>query len=221
MLQPGHPIARAWRGATAVVVVAALVIQVPITAAAVDGFFTTPTARVVNLFLFFTILSNVLVGVTAVGLAVAPPGPGRPARLVGRVARVDAVLAISVTAAVYHTLLAPTYDKVGAEAFANQLFHSVVPAMAVLGWLVLGPRGEVDRRVVLLSLAYPLAWLVMALVRGAVIDWYPYPFLDVLALGYGRVAFDAAGITLLFLVLATAFAALDRVLTRRRADLAA
>lgn len=218
VLPPGHPVARAWRAATALVVVVALVIQVPITANVTDGFFTTPTSRVVNLFLFFTILSNILVAVTATALAVAPDrAPG----LVERVARFDAVLAISVTAAVYHTLLAPTYDKIGAEAFANQLFHSVVPAMAVLGWLASGPRGEADRRVVGWSLVYPLAWLVMALVRGAVLSWYPYPFVDVLALGYGRVAVNAVGVTLLFLVLAAAFAGLDHALDRGRGRITA
>jgi hypothetical protein len=216
VLPPGHPIARIWRAATTLAVLTALVIQVPITAGAVEGFFDTPAARVVNLFLFFTILSNVLAGVTAAALALAPPRTDRPAGLLGRVARFDAVLAVTVTAAVYHTLLASLYHLVGAEAFADQLFHTVVPAMTVLGWLLFGPRDEVDRRVVAWSLAYPLAWLAMALVRGAIIGWYPYPFVDVLELGYGRVAVNAVGVTLLFLVLAAAYAGLDRLLIRSR-----
>ncbi len=164
-----------------------------------------------NLFAYFTILSNVLVAVTDAVLALRP----RARSLLLRVARFDAVLAITVTGVVYHVLLAPLDHQVGAEAVANQLFHTVTPVLAVVGWLVVGPRGLVDRRVLALSVLYPVAWLVFTLVRGAVIGWYPYPFLQVGDLGYGRVALNCAGITLLFLVLAACYAGIDRLLTRR------
>jgi hypothetical protein len=36
-------------------------------------------------------------------------------------------------------------------------------------------------------LAYPLVWFAYTLIRGASVDWYPYPFVDVAAHGYGRV----------------------------------
>lgn len=197
----------------AAVVVVALVIQIPITAAT-DGFFTTPAARVANLFTFFTILSNLLVGVTNTVLAVRP----HTRSTLLRVARLDAVLAITVTGVVYHLLLAPLYHQRGAEAFANQLFHTVTPLLTVAGWLLLGPRGLVDRRVAAGSLLFPATWLVFTLVRGAIIGWYPYPFLQVDALGYARVALTCAEITVLFLVLAACYGVLDRFLAQRAAQ---
>jgi hypothetical protein len=204
---------RAWLAVNALVVVVALAIQIPITAAATDGVFGTPAARVANLFTFFTVLTNVLVAVTSAALAVAPQ---RRSRLLA-VLRLDALLGIAVTAAVYHTVLADLYDLRGAEEFANQLFHSVSPALALLGWALFGPRGVLDRRVVALSLVYPLVWLAFTLVRGEVIDWYPYPFVDVAALGYPQVVVNCLLVTVLFLVLAAAASALDRVLGRRPA----
>jgi hypothetical protein len=36
---------------------------------------------------------------------------------------------------------------------------------------------------VLAWLAYPAAWLGYTLIRGASVDWYPYPFVDVSQLG--------------------------------------
>ncbi|MBA3906990.1 MAG: Pr6Pr family membrane protein [Pseudonocardiales bacterium] len=73
---------------------------------------------------------------------------------------------------------------------------------------------------VALSLLFPVGWLVFTLVRGALIGWYPYPFLQVGELGYGRVALNSAGITLLFLGLAACYRGIDRFLSRRtrRAD---
>jgi hypothetical protein len=205
-------LARVWFAAGALVVVVALVIQIPITAGHVDdAFFTTPEARVANLFTFFTILTNLLVAATNIALAVRPDA--RSTLL--RVARLDAALAITITAVVYHVLLAGLNQFTGAEELVNQLWHTVSPLLTVGGWALFGPRGLVDRRVVVLSLAYPVAWLAFTLVRGAVIGWYPYPFLQVGELGYGRVALFCAAITLLFLALAAGVAGIDRLLAAR------
>jgi hypothetical protein len=193
-------------------VVVAFVIQIPITAADESGVFDTPAARVANLFTFFTILTSLLVGGTSATNALRPD---HRSRLLA-VLRVDAVLGIAVTAAVYHTLLADLYDLHGAEEVANQLFHSVSPMLALAGWLLFGPRGLVHRGVVLASLAYPLVWLVCTLVRGALVGWYPYPFVDVGVLGYAQVVLNCLGVTLLFLVLAAALLGLDRLLSGRR-----
>jgi hypothetical protein len=208
---------RSWHAVNALVVVVALAIQIPITASATGGRFDTPAERVANLFTFFTILTNVLVGVTCAALAAAPQ---RRSRLLA-VLRLDAVMGIAVTAAVYHSVLSGLYDLRGAEEVANQLLHTVSPALALVGWALFGPRGLVDRAVVALSLVYPLVWLAFTLVRGALIGWYPYPFVDVVALGYPQVALNCLLVTALFLVLAGAALALDRVLARRAAPLPA
>jgi hypothetical protein len=213
VLSAHRPAARAALALGAAIVVVALVIQIPITAASDSGFFTSPAARVGNLFTFFTILSNLLVAATDIVLAVRPDARST----VARVARFDAVLSITITGVVYHLLLAELYHLHGAEEFANQLFHTVTPIVTVVGWLLFGPRGRVDARVVALAMLYPPAWLAFTLARGAVIGWYPYPFVDVATLGYGRVALNCAGITLLFLGLAACFAVTDRFLNRRAA----
>lgn len=204
---------RVWHAATAVVVVVALAIQIPLTAAAQGGAFDTPAARVANLFTFFTILTNLLVAGTSVAIALRPERRST----VLAVLRLDALVGIGVTAAVHHTLLAGLRDLSGAEELADQLFHSVTPALAIVGWVLFGPRGTTDRRVVLLSLAYPVAWLAFTLVRGAFVDWYPYPFVDVALLGYGQVALNCVGIAVLFGVLAAAVLGVDRLLGRRAA----
>lgn len=202
--------ARAWFAVNALVVAVALVIQIPITAGRTDGVFDTPLARVANLFTFFTILSNILVAAVCLVLAVRPDHRSRTFA----VAWLDALLAIAVTGIVYNTVLIGLYELNGAELFADRLFHMVSPALFVLGWLLFGPRGLVTARTVALSLIYPLAWLAFTLVRGAIITWYPYPFLQVPTLGYGGVALRGLVIMSLFLALAAAVFGVDRVLGR-------
>ena len=201
--------ARCWFALNALVVAVALAIQIPITAGRAEGFFDTPAARVGNLFTFFTILSNILVAVVCVALVVRR----RDSDLFA-VAWLDALLGITVTGIVYNTVLAGLYDLRGAEYLADRLFHMVSPLLFVVGWLLFGPRGLVRGRVVGLALVYPLVWLAFTLVRGALIGWYPYPFVDVITLGYGQVALNSVLITLLFLVLAAVVFGVDRVATR-------
>lgn len=205
-------LARVWFAAITAVVLVAFWLQIPITAGATDdAFFTTPAARVGNLFTFFTILTNTIAAITGAWLAVAP---GSSAFLL-RVLRVDALLGMAVTCAVYWTLLAPLETYTGTEAVANQLWHTVTPIMVTLGWLLFGPRRLVDGRVVAWAVVYPVAWLVFTLVRGAVIGWYPYPFIDVLTIGYGWALINCVGITALFAALALAAWQADRLLSRR------
>jgi hypothetical protein len=202
--------ARSWFALNAVVVVVALAIQIPITAGKAEGaFFDTPAARVGNLFTFFTILSNILVAVVCVALVL-----GRRDSRLFAVAWLDALLAITVTGIVYNTVLAGLYDLRGAEYLADRLFHTVSPLLFVIGWLLFGPRGLVGVRVVGPALLYPLAWLAFTMVRGALIGWYPYPFVDVTVLGYGWVAVNSVLITLLFLALAAVAFGVDRIATR-------
>ena len=50
------------------------------------------------------------------------------------------------------------------------------------------------RRVVLLSLVFPVLWLLGTLTVGAVSGWYPYPFVDVDEQGAGPVAAACLGV---------------------------
>lgn len=198
-------IARWWFGLTALIVLAAVVISLVLALTGEYPQFGSPLADAFNVFAYFTIQSNLIVGVTSLLLALRPE---RRSTLF-RVLRLDGVIMIIVTAVVFHALLAGLIGASGWSSVSNQLVHTVVPAMAVLGWLIFGPRGLVSWHVVAWSVVYPLLWVLFTLVRGAVTQWYPYPFLDVDELGYARVTLTILGITVGFVVLATGVHWLD------------
>lgn len=199
-------LARVWFGLTAAVALAGLVIQLVVTAGATGGQFPTAAARVANLFCFFTIQSNVLVLLTCALLAVRLD---RPATLF-RVLRADTVLAITVTGVVYHVALAGLHELTGFAAVADFLLHTATPVLTLLGWLLLGPRGSFTARTIPLAVIFPVAWLVFTLVRGPIVHFYPYPFVDVTTLGLPRVLVNCAIVAVLFLALAGGAALLDK-----------
>jgi hypothetical protein len=125
------------------------------------------------------------------------------------------IIGILITGIVYHAVLAQNAHFVGWGAVATQLLHTVVPVLALVGWLVFGPRGRFTWPLVGLALVHPAVWLAVTLVRGALVGWYPYPFIDVTQIGYGRMAVNSAVLAVLFLAFGAAATLTDRVVLRR------
>ena len=110
-------------------------------------------------------------------------------------------------------MLAGLQDLTPAGALSNLLLHTVVPVGTVVAWLVVGPRPRLSPAVVGWSVAYPLAWIAYTFVRGAVVEWYPYPFLDVSEIGLASALVRTGIVAVIFLLLAFGALALERVLS--------
>jgi uncharacterized membrane protein len=212
--------ARAWHGTVAVLVLAALAVQIDIAVQVPShppghavGLLagTAVGGRVVRVLSFFTIQSNVLSAITSAQLAIRPDRDGP----VLRVVRLDALLGITVTGIVYSTVLARIHEPKGwQQVSTNTVFHYVVPIMMVLGWLLFGPRPRIDRTVLAWSLLWPVLWFGYTIGRGEATGWYPYPFVDVATHGYGRVLVNALLVTAVLGAVALLFALGDRRLPR-------
>ena len=78
-------------------------------------------------------------------------------------------------------------------------------------WICFRPWSRASYRAALAWLAFPLVYLAYSLSRGAVVDWYPYPFLDPRHPGgYGRVAAFAVVLAVVMALLAVAVNAIGR-----------
>lgn len=137
-----------------------------------------------NYFSYFTILSNcAATAVLAVGgVAVLLGRRGVPAWLRGAVAAY-----MTITGVIYLVVL-----QADAEGqllpWIDDVLHRLLPAFVFVDWLAVPPRRRVDYGVVPYWLVFPVAFLVYSLVRGPVVQWYPYPFLDPRVDGYLHVA---------------------------------
>lgn len=116
-----------WNGAIGLLVLAALVAQAVLNAR--TGTVPVPT-RFIRMFSFFTVQSNILVGIAAFSLALAPGRDGRW----WRVLRLDALVGISVTGVVYTTVLRTQHQLHGWAVVTDGVFHYLVPLAAVAGW---------------------------------------------------------------------------------------
>ncbi|SDT29120.1 Pr6Pr family membrane protein [Microlunatus soli] len=170
------------------------------------------SSRLVNLFSFFTIQSNILVLVAAIRLLIDPDlGRGRGNGAWWQVIRLTGLLGIVITGIVYVTVLRPLMDPTGIHAAVNAGLHYITPPVALIGWLIFGPRPRIGWRTLLLSMVWPIAWIVYTLIRGAITDWYPYPFLDVAVIGAAATARNLAVIVVLAVLLLLIMKVVDRL----------
>ncbi|MGC3777767.1 Pr6Pr family membrane protein, partial [Escherichia coli] len=77
-------------------------------------------------------------------------------------------------------------------------------------WIFFVPVFQASLKKALLWLVYPLGYLMVTLWRGALSGFYPYPFIDVNALGYPRVILNATLLFGAFVGLMALFIAVNR-----------
>ena len=85
-----------------------------------------------------------------------------------------------VTAAVYNLLLrdVPNDDGYIGPVWPNELLHVWIPIYIALDWLLAPGRVRVAWTTLWLAVSFPIVWVAVTMLRGAVTGWYPYPFLE-------------------------------------------
>ena len=212
-------IGRSWHTLTLVVAVAALALQLALILGGDNILDSTAAAsrleQTRRYFSYFTIQANFLVAVSMVFIV-----RDRLESQLFRVVRLASLVGITVTGIVAAIALPPSPNYTIGSLICDRLLHIVVPVMTFVGWVVFGPRGVVRREDLLPSLIWPVAWLAATLALGPVVSWYPYPFINVGQIGYGRTLVNCAVIAVLFLGLAALARWGDRRLSADRDTMA-
>jgi hypothetical protein len=102
------------------------------------------------------------------------------------------------------------------ESWASDVLHKVIPVVLLIDWLVMPPVKHLGYRQALIWPIYPLVFCGWSLMRGSIVDWYPYSFLDPDEAGsYGMVALFVVMITVGFLGISAIVVALGNLSSRR------
>jgi hypothetical protein len=153
----------------------------------------------VSFFSYFTILSNLF---AAVVLLLGVAWFGRDSARFDSV-RGAAVVYLATTGITFALLLRDLAEEVQTTTpWVDTVLHRMMPLVVVLDWLIDPPRRRLEARRVWWWLLFPLLYLPYTLLRGPVVDWYPYPFLDPRPHGYGPVAVASVGVAVGIVVLA-------------------
>ena len=161
-----------------------------------------PTFSAANFFSYFTVISNVLLVVVLVGLVARPLL--RDADAFGAI-RGTATLGIVATGLVYAVLLAPASADVDVTLrWVDLVLHTVAPIFGLVDWLVDPPRRRPTTAAAASWLLLSFVWLPYTMVRGPIVDWYPYPFLDPDEESVASIVVTSLGIAVVFVLIAAA-----------------
>jgi len=168
----------------------------------------SPMATLWVLLAYFTILTNILVAVVFFVIAFMGLERCQPYVLAGT------TLSILLVGVIYYLLLHGLSELSGSSRVANTLLHLVTPVAVPVYWLAAATKGKLRWRDPLLWATYPLAYFCYALLRGDLTAKYPYPFIDVLQLGWPRTLINACVIAVAYMAAGYLMVAIDRGIAR-------
>ena len=154
-------------------------------------------------FSYFTILTNILVAVYFT--AVLIQGKSRR-RLFSSPGSLTAITGyITVVGLIYQIALRHLWQPEGQQWVVDELLHSVIPIAVIIYWYFNESSLPIRFQQIGTWLLYPLAYLLFILVRGYLSGFYPYPFINVPALGLLSVLFNAACLIVLYILLSVLY----------------
>jgi hypothetical protein len=177
----------------------------------------TRTDRVVNFLSFFTIESNVLVAAALIWGASRPAGSVHARHYESF--RSAVTLFIALVGVVFALLLADVSRDLGLTLpWVNSVLHYVSPVALAIDFLLVAPVARLRWASMWPWLAFPLAYMVYSLIRGGIVDWYPYPFFDHRSIGWDGVAKHCIGMAVGIIATAPGIIAINRASFRRGPD---
>lgn len=176
---------------------------------------TKPVFLAILLFLsYFTILTNFLVALCSTVLLV-----NRKSRMLTFFSNPKVLTAIAmyitIVGLVYNTILRFQWQPKGLQLIVDELLHSVVPVLFIVFWFVFVPKAYLKAKDIFPWLLYPLFYIIYVLIRGSINGVYPYPFIDVKALGYGKVFFNSGMLVIVFVIFSLFYVGLDKFLKKQ------
>lgn len=94
------------------------------------------------------------------------------------------------------------------------MLHYLAPAGTFAWWLAFAPKQRLRLSAPLIWALWPIIYVVYAVARGQVDGVYPYPFLDLGALGWSSLVANVSGLFAAFTGAGFGLRALARILSR-------
>lgn len=139
---------------------------------------------VIRFFSFFTILTNILV----VCYFTSQILNTKSFRFLKTDTALTAITAFILTVGlVYQFVLRSIWEPTGWQLVIDELLHTIIPTYVLVYWFIYVKRSSFNMRYLAIWLLYPFLYFAFVLLRGHFSGFYPYPFINVQALGYPKV----------------------------------
>jgi len=169
---------------------------------------------IIRYFSFYTILTNLLVAVCFSFLLVKPKSVwGLFFSKPGVITAITVY--ITIVGLVYNVILRFLWKPEGLQFIVDELLHTVIPLLCIVFWTVYVMKSALKWKDAFPWLIYPLVYIIVILIRGAMSGFYPYPFININDIGYNEVLINSGILSLGFLFFSFLYIAIGKMINRR------
>jgi hypothetical protein len=156
--------------------------------------------RLIYYYSFFTVLSNLMLALSCFWLAINP----NCHRYSFKVIRLNGLAGVMITTIVYNLVLRSIHTPPPNVLLkiANESLHVIIPVLGLLSWFIFGPFRRINLKVIMGASLSMIGYGVYIFIRGYYTNLYPYPFINVVKIGYSQALFAVSKFFLLFLGIA-------------------
>ncbi len=153
---------------------------------------------ILHITLYFTILANLLIGLSLVGFIFSNRFPSLRSFSSPKLATAN-LSYITIVAIVYNVLIRNTWKPEGMEIIIQEFLHVVNPFAFLIYWIFFIDTKDLKYGDAVTYLLFPSVYLFITFFRGNLTGFYPYWFLDVGKMGWITVSAYSFGLFLIFL----------------------
>jgi hypothetical protein len=168
----------------------------------------------VRFFSYFTILTNIIVATCFTSLVFSPVDKDHFFARPG--VHTAITVYIIVVGLTYNILLRFLWAPQGLQRIVDELLHTVMPILSLAYWIKYVRKTTLPYKNCFAWMLFPLSYVVLVAIGGAISGFYPYPFIDVKLLGYPRALLNALGMVLIFMGLSLFLTAIGQWLRHRQ-----
>ena len=166
----------------------------------------------IRFFSYFTILTNLLVAVYFTFLSVKY----RNSKLINKPGTLTAVtIYITMVGVVYQVALRHIWQPKGLQLIVDELLHTIIPTLVIIFWYLYETTRPARYAQIFSCAIFPLAYLVLILIRGNFSSFYPYHFINVIDLGMAKALINSGVLLVIFLVISALFLFIGKSVIKR------
>ncbi|WP_027378407.1 Pr6Pr family membrane protein [Chryseobacterium daeguense] len=154
----------------------------------------------IRFFSYFTILTNLIVAVYFTSQVFKKNQKSENSGTLTAV-----TIYIVIVGLIYQVVLRSTWNPTGLQRVVDELLHTLIPVFVLIYWFLYENKNGLNYKQIPKWAVYPLIYLFYILIRGNFSGFYPYPFVDVVSIGYSKVMMNSFWILVFFVGLSMLF----------------
>jgi len=163
----------------------------------------------IRFFSFFTILTNILVAIYFTFQAVYYSSK------IKKTGRLTAItIYILIVGSIYQIILRSTWNPTGLQRIVDELLHTIIPVLVLIYWYMYENKKDLSYQQIPQWAVYPLLYLFYILIRGHFSAFYPYPFVNVVDIGYTQVLINSFWILVFFIGISMLFVRIGKAMSK-------